>query len=129
MKVQERSIEIARALMPETFSDKRCYHFSLIFRGSKLLSIGQNSNKTHARNRFNKKWDDSKTCSELNCFIKAKNLISDLDWSKLTMVNVRIGRDLTVMNSAPCIFCQNLIAYLGVRKLFYSTNEGIFKKY
>ena len=128
-KIQKQSIEIARAAFPADFGERRCYHVSFLYKGSKLLCFAENSSKTHARNRYNSKWDASASCSELNCFIRAKNTISDLNWRKLTMVNVRLGKKKEIMNSRPCIHCQHLcFNFLGIRDLSFSTENG-FKKY
>ena len=128
-KIQKQSIEIARAAFPADFGARRTLHFSFLYRGSKLLCFAENSEKTHARNRYNRKFLESGACSELNCFIKIKNKISDLNWAKMTMVNVRLGRKMEVLNSRPCKFCENLVFnFLGIRDLSFSTENG-FKKY
>ncbi len=127
-KNQKRAIEIARAAFPVDFGG-RCRHFSFLYKGSKLICFAQNSVKTHARNRYNGKFLEAGACSELNCFIKVKNKISDLNWKKLTMVNIRLGKNGELLNSRPCKFCQHLcFNFLGIRDLSFSTEEG-FKEY
>ena len=129
-KNQKRAIEIARAAFPTDFGDRRCFHVSLLFRGSKLLCFAENSAKTHARNRFNSKWDLGlkKQCSELRLFLAARSKIKEINWNKMTIINVRLGRRMEVLNSKPCLSCSNLVKFVSPKALQYSTEEG-FKEY
>ena len=129
-KIQKQSIEIARAAFPVDFGAKRTLHFSFLYKGSKLLCFAENSEKTHARNRFNCDWDLGLkgTCSELACFVKSRR-IKDLNWNKVTMINVRLGRKMEVLNSAPCRSCFNLLVkYLKVRNIVHTNQFGSFSE-
>jgi hypothetical protein len=128
-----KSLELARALCPEQTDARRTFHFSMCWHGNKLLAIGQNQNKTSSRNRFNQIRDgfsiDLKgQCSEMSCFLKVKNKIST-DFSKFTLVNVRIDRAGNVAISRPCGHCRGLIRYLSPKAVYFTDNEGEFQKY
>ena len=129
-KIQKQSIEIARAAFPSDFGERRCFHISFLFRKNRLLCFAENSSKTHARNRYNSKWDLGlkKQCSELRLFLIARSKFKEIDWGKMTIVNVRLGRKMEVLNSAPCAACRNLLSFLSPRELQFSTEEG-FKNY
>lgn len=127
-KNQKRAIEIARAACQ--FNGKRTFHLSLIFRKNKLLCFAENVAKTHTRNLYNCSFsvDKKGRCSELSAFLLAKSKFRELDWNKITIVNIRLGRDLEILNSRPCSSCESLYAFINPRKLVYSTPEG-FKTY
>lgn len=131
--IAEKAIELGRALYPIDFSkeSRRCFHFSFLFKNNKLLCVGENAQKTHSRNRFNlKEFDVSlkHSCSELILFCRAKKKLN-VNWARATVVNLRIDRNGNIRNSKPCASCQNLIAYLGIKDLYYSMDDGSFEKY
>jgi hypothetical protein len=131
MKIFDKSVELARALMTKDWNGRRCFHLSFVYRKNQLLVVAENSTKTSSRNRFNSKWDLSKKgqCSELRAFISIKNKFNDFEWKKSTMINVRLGRNGELLNSRPCVSCSNLIKYMEVGSLWYSTDTGNFQNY
>lgn len=134
MKILTRSLEIARALAPTDFKkeERRCFHFSFIWKNSSLITIGQNNLKTNAKNRFNLKENwilNKKTCSELAAFTKIKSTFNIDMWRRLSMVNVRIDRNGEIRNSHPCPACRNLIAYINPSSVWFTNNLGEFEQY
>lgn len=61
-------------------------------------------------------------------FTKIKNQY-DVNWKKIKIVNVRIGRDGEVKNSAGCTFCFNLFRYLEVPFIYHTTSDGFKIQY
>ena len=131
MKIFDKSIELARALMTKDWNGRRCFHLSFVYRKTQLMVVAENSTKTSSRNRFNSKSVLLKKgqCSELRAFISIKNKFIDFDWKKSTMVNIRLGRNGELLNSCPCGSCSNLIKYVEVGSLWYSRDEGDFQNY
>lgn len=133
-KLFKKSIELSRALFPADFEkeDRRCFHYSFLFNKTKLLVIAENKDSTHPRNRFNlKEFDISLkgVCSEMSLFLKAKSKFNNLNWKKLTLINVRLNRNGEVSNSCPCNSCKSLINYLGLRNVYHSNESGGFTEY
>jgi hypothetical protein len=130
--VQRKAIELARALKPDDFPC-RTFHITALFERTKLICVGQNNPRTHAKNVWNNrnKFDLGlkSTCSELDAVLKAKKRISNLDWKRITMVNVRINRGNKVDISCPCSSCQSLLAYIRPGKVFFTTEKGNFAEY
>ena len=133
----KRCEEIARAMYPKVSNRKENYHLTFVWRGGKIISIGENSNKTHTINvRYNKKINrygvdisDSKgSCSELNAYIKLRNN-TNMDYSKLTMINIRINRNGSLDNSHPCPSCKNLIKFISPKKCYHTNSLGTFQEY
>lgn len=132
MSIFEKSVEIASAMYPNDFGDRRCFHVSFLYNKNKLICCAENSAKTSPRNRYNSKWDlgIKGMCSELRVFLMAKNKFENLDWARTTLVNIRIGKDGTIKNSRPCASCRSLIVgYLGMKKIFFSNDLGQFEKF
>jgi len=133
----EKCISLTKALH-ELDSDLKCQHSSFIFHKNRIITIGKNSKKSNPTNRRNPKTgtngeqiSDKYTCSELNAFIKFKNL-TNIDFSKTNLVTTRIDRNGEIRNSKPCTSCQNLIKFLNPKKIFYSIDsngENTFEEY
>jgi len=128
-------IEISYALYDKS-SDKRCQHFSFILFKNRIISIGQNSVKTHPINIRNsvvgRDGSDLRhiktTCSELAALIKLKNT-TNIRYKKCVMVNVRIDRNKKINYSHPCAFCQSLLAYFNLKQVFFTNSFGKFEEY
>jgi deoxycytidylate deaminase len=125
-------VEVSYALINKHSADLRCRHFSFILQRNRIISIGLNSTKTHPLNlKYNyinknkeKISDIVGTHSELNAVIK----LGEEDCSKLTLINTRINRNNLLDYSAPCNGCSDMIKQLNFQNVFYSTNNGNFKK-
>lgn len=132
-KFCQKSIEIARALYPDLRDERRTFHWTFIWHGSKLLTIGENKQKTSPRNLRNAKGikydlQEKACCSELSAFIRLKNQ-SNIAWKKLSFINVRINREGGICMSKPCRYCQSLFNYIMPKEIFYTNQEGKFEKY
>jgi hypothetical protein len=131
----KKSLEIAYAEFDFDF-DLRVQVFSFGWYKNKLICIGKNKNKTHPLNKIKNPlfFDDGKihdcktTCAELDLFLKLKNK-TNIPYNKLTIVNVRIDRNLKIRNSKFCKSCKSLMQYMKPKKMYYTTNEGIFNQY
>ncbi len=134
-KLFDKSIELARALYQKDF-ELRTQHFSFIFYKNRIITVGQNNNKTNPINKKNPKFnregfditDQKKTCSELTALRELKNK-TNIAFNKVKMVNVRIGQKGIIMNSRPCFSCSSLLKHFGPKEIYYTNNNGIFEKY
>lgn len=123
--------EISYALAGKCTHNKRCKHFSFIFKNKRLISIGMNSPKTHPLNlkynylnkQRNNISDVVGTHSELSAVIK----LGLDDCSGFTMVNTRINRNNKLDFSFPCNGCMEMIVQLGFNKVIYSTKDQKFE--
>jgi deoxycytidylate deaminase len=93
-----------------------------------VISIGCNCNKTHPKqkyyNRFRKK-DESllpKLHAEISCLNGIRNL--DVNFSKVKLYIYRIRNDQPFGMSRPCPSCMAAIKDLGIKEIYYTTNEG-----
>lgn len=102
----------------------------LVHKG-KVLSVGWNSCKTSplqkSLNRFR---DYDLDCSaahhtlhaEVSCLSKIKDL--DIDWGKANLFVYRIKKDGSAGLARPCKACQALIKNMGIKNIYYSTDNN-----
>lgn len=98
---------------------------------NKILSVGWNQEKTAPMQKeLNKMRDFDPNASdvkntlhaEVNCLMKIKDM--DVDWGKVNLFVYRIKKDDKSGMARPCNGCMSLIRSLGIRNIFYSTDNG-----
>ena len=127
-----RAVEISRAFVGSVEFEHRCRHFSFLFDGSKLVSMGVNSLKTHPSNlkyrylnrSMNKIGFAVGTHSEMKAFLK----MGDSDCRGLVLVNTRIDRNGNLGYCFPCTGCRDVIDSKGVKEVFYVGRGGFFER-
>ena len=102
----------------------------LIYKG-KVMSVGWNSNKTsplqRELNRYRGYDVDSSIAhntlhAEVACLTKAKDL--DIDWGRASIFVYRIKKDGSAGLSYPCKGCMALIKSMGIKNIYFSTENG-----
>lgn len=93
-----------------------------------VIGEGCNCNKTHPMQLFYNKYrlHESymlpKLHAEINCINKIKNL--HINFSKVRLYIYRIRKDQPFGIARPCPSCMAAIRDLGIRNIYYTTNEG-----
>lgn len=126
----EKVIEISYALAGKCSHNKRCKHFSFIFKGKRLVSIGANSPKTHPLNlkynyvnKQNHRISDLVgTHSELSAILK----LGLSNYKGYSIINTRINRNYKLDYSFPCNGCLDMLLNLNFDKIYYSTKNQEF---
>lgn len=127
----KRLEEISKSLL-DFNSDKRCQHFSFILYKNRVISIGNNSKKTHPSNLKNRKTslrtgedfsDQKHICSEFSAINKLKNM-TNIDTKKCVLVNLRYNRNGEIALSKPCMSCENLLKYFSFKRVIWTDNDG-----
>lgn len=102
----------------------------LIYKG-KVVSVGWNSTKTsplqRQLNRYRGYNVDASEAhntlhAEVSCLTKAKDL--DIDWGRANLFIYRIKKDGSSGLAKPCKGCQALIKSMGIKNVYYSTENG-----
>lgn len=94
----------------------------------KILSIGCNCNKTHPTQKFYNRYripSDSmppKLHAKINCINFIKQL--HINFSKVKLYIYRIRKDQPFGLSRPCPSCIAAIKDLGIRDIYYTSNDG-----
>lgn len=98
-----------------------------VYQGT-VIGIGCNCNKTHPTQKFYNKYrkqSDSmlpKLHAEINCINSIKNL--GVNFSRVKLYIYRIRKDQPYGLSRPCPSCMEAIKDLGIRDIYYTSNDG-----
>lgn len=93
-----------------------------------IIGIGCNCNKTHPTQKFYNKYrikSESmlpKLHAEINCINSIRNL--DINFAKVKLYIYRIRNDQPFGLSRPCSSCMAAIRDLGIKNIYYTTNDG-----
>lgn len=112
-----------------TISDYKKTHVGCVavYQGQ-VIGLGCNCNKTHPiqkkYNRYRKPSDSMlpKLHAEISCLNQIKHL--DINFSKVKLYIYRIRKNQPFGMARPCPSCMAAIRDLGVRNIFYTTNDG-----
>lgn len=101
---------------------------------NRIVGIGCNTNKTHPAQKYYNRYriDDAdynssesllpKLHAEINCLNQLKNL--DINFSKVKLYIYRTRKDIECGMARPCASCMQAIKDLGIREIYYTTNDG-----
>lgn len=93
-----------------------------------VVALGCNCNKTHPTqkyyNRYRKPSDSMlpKLHAEISCLNQLKHF--NLNFTKIRLYIYRIRKDQPYGLSRPCPSCMAAIRDLGIRDIYYTTNDG-----
>lgn len=94
-----------------------------------IIGIGCNCNKTHPTQKFYNRYRDPsegllpKLHAEISCINQIKHL--DINFSKVKLYIYRIRNDQPFGMSRPCPSCINAVRDIGIKHIYYTTNEGM----
>lgn len=121
--------ELASAMMDRPTSSFK--HFAFIARGTRILSIGWNDLQatnysiiTNKKHRFEVKYPLGGLHAEGNAIRRMKDLN---ECRKATLISIRLSNKLELRNGCPCEDCMKVINAVGIKRIYYSTNEGFEK--
>lgn len=118
-----------KARLVALISDYKKIHIGCIavYQGN-IIGVGCNCNKTHPTQKIYNRYRISsesmlpKLHAEINCINSIKHL--DINFSKVKLYIYRIRRDQPYGLSRPCPSCMAAIKDLGIRNIYYTSNEG-----
>ena len=93
-----------------------------------IIGLGCNTNKTHPVQKFYNRYREPsdyilpKLHAEISCINQIKHL--DINFSKVKLYIYRIRKDQPFGLSRPCPSCMAAIKDLGIRDIYYTTNDG-----
>jgi deoxycytidylate deaminase len=120
-----------KARRAATVSNYRKTHVGCvaIYQGQ-VIGLGCNCKKTHPVQQFYNKYrrqsDDMLPTlhAEISCLNQIKNM--DINFSKIKLYIYRIRRDQPFGMSRPCPSCMAAIKDLGIRDIYYTTDDGFY---
>ena len=110
-----------------TISDYKKTHVGCVavYQGQ-VIGLGCNCNKTHpVQKKYNMYRKDlmlPKLHAEISCLNQIKHL--DINFSKVKLYIYRIRKDQPFGMARPCPSCMAAIRDLGIRNIYYTTNDG-----
>lgn len=93
-----------------------------------VIGLGCNCNKTHPTQKFYNQYREPsesmppKLHAEINCINQIKHL--NINFSKVRLYIYRIRNDRPIGMSRPCPSCMAAIRDLGIKDIYYTTNDG-----
>lgn len=118
-----------KARLAATISDYNKIHVGCVavYQNS-IIGIGCNCNKTHPYqkyyNRYRKQTNEllPKLHAEISCINSIKHM--NINFSKVKLYIYRIRNDRPFGLSRPCPSCMAAIKDLGIKNIYYTTNES-----
>lgn len=98
-----------------------------VYQGN-IISIACNTNKTHPMQKYYNRYREEsdvmipKLHAEINCLNQLKHL--NINFSKVKLYIYRIRNDRPYGMARPCPSCMAAIRDLGIRDIYYTTNDG-----
>lgn len=125
MKILSRFEDISHALVEQVHGREHPFrHFAFLFNKNKIISIGWNKFKQHPASLKHGYRKDAGIHAELDSVLAAK---LD-DYSRIDMAVLRIGRRGNLTMSKPCVYCENLIDHLGIRRVWFTNETGEWQR-
>lgn len=95
---------------------------AVLIKGGSIINVGFNKLKSHKfARRFNKNYTRH---AELMCILGVDRKVT----TGATLYIVRLKADDKLGLAKPCKLCQELLMFVGVKKVVYSDNEGNFQR-
>lgn len=98
-----------------------------VYKG-KIIGVGFNSNKTHPTQMYYNHYREEtehnmlpKLHAEINCINHIKHM--KINFSKVKLYIFRIRNDRPFGICRPCSSCMNAIKDIGIKNIFYTTND------
>lgn len=95
-----------------------------------IIGVGCNLEKTHPMQKYynkyrmhpQKSYYSPKIYAEINCLNSIRNL--DINFAKVRLYIYRIRKDQDYGMSRPCPSCMAAIKDMGIKHIYYTTNDG-----
>ena len=118
-----------KARQVATISDYYKTHIGCVavYQGQ-VIGLGCNTNKTHPVQKFYNRYREPsdtmlpKLHAEISCINQIKHL--NINFSKVKLYIYRIRNDQPYGMARPCPSCMAAIRDLGIRDIYYTTNDG-----
>ena len=120
--------EVARSVS-KTSTCGRVSIGAVLVNGKEIISVAANDLKSHPEqyrlNRLRFQDDNADKCknsihAEMYCILKCK----DMDLSRAKLYVYRENRLGELANCRPCPACMKKIRDVGIREIYYTTNDG-----
>lgn len=95
---------------------------AVLVKGGSVINVGFNQSSTH---RFARKFGKHYTRhAELNCILG----ISRHKTTGATVYVIRVKKDGSYGMSKPCSICKDVLKFVGIKRVYYTNNQGIIEE-
>jgi hypothetical protein len=122
--VEEKVIELGHKYVHKCSPFNKSLHVSVIMRGDFFITYGVNHESYSDPYAFG--YQNNSIHSEYDLIKRFKRKFPIQRSSECELWNMRLTRKFELRNSKPCTRCTKLLSKSYVRKIYYSTDEGIF---
>jgi len=125
-KRKKRFFDLA-ARVAENAAQGGYKHGAILVRGNIVLNASHNKNAyTRFGERFRRRdKGDATHHAELGCILGLDRSVT----RGADVYVVRVGRSGNLLLSKPCDMCEAALRHVGVRRVYYSLNDGNFEFY
>ena len=122
----ERYLEIAKSAAKQSRYGK-IKHGAILVKGGSIISTSYNKGNFSAfGNRFREQGCGHATYhAELGCITGIARTVS----TGADVYVCRVNRQDEYRSSKPCNMCHNILKHVGVKRVYYTTDEGSVKMY
>lgn len=131
-KKDEAYFNVAKAVAETSDFPRQHIGCAVVYK-HRLISSGCNCKITHPKQReLNKERFDVDTLhhwkhAELSALLPLMNR-KNIEWNKVKLYIYRETKDGVKSMARPCPSCQRLIRNLGIKKIFYTTENGYIQE-
>ena len=131
-KKDEAYFNVAKAVSETSDFPKQHIGCAVVYK-HRIISSGCNCKITHPMQKaLNKERFTNDTLhhwkhAELSALLPIMNS-KNIEWSKVKLYIYRELKDGTKANARPCPSCQRLIRDLGIKKIFYTSDNGYIQE-
>lgn len=119
-KKHQKFLSIAKKVARES-EFERFRHGAVLVKGGSVISFSFNKNKfCPFAQRFRSLPGIPTVHAEVGCILGLPRSIT----TNADVYVVRLGSDNTVRLSKPCQMCQSCLSHVGVKRIFYSIEQG-----
>jgi hypothetical protein len=124
--------EVSLAIFNKDTHESRCFVASGAFYKGRLIAIETNKPKFHKFNKINLRTNRTGelfvkpgSCAEA-LLISRLQRHTQIPFSKIEVVTLRIDKSLRMTMAKPCDSCQKAFDYFQFKNLFFTNKEGNF---
>ena len=123
-RTEQKVIELANRFVHKCDPFNKSLHVSLLMHGDFLITYGVNQESQNCQYALG--YQNNSIHSEWNCIRRFKRKFSIERLNECELWNIRLTRKRELRNSKPCTRCFNYLSKFTLRKIYYSTDEGVF---
>ncbi len=125
-RLEKKIVELAKRFVHNCDPFNKSLHVSLLMRGDFLIVYGVNQESCNDQHAMG--WQNNSIHAEYNVVKRFRKKFSINRLSECELWSIRLTRKNEIRNAKPCKRCKKHLEKFAPHKIYYSTDEGIFKE-